>query len=112
MFFTWIGNNYSWQFFLLPICVSLGCILLSVAVNAVMKHVLEMVLPTVPGLTNSTTPLHFPEPFHPVARGDAEVYAKSAEVEGGTVAVKDSFKNGNGSEDSARPSGSEVETVV
>lgn len=29
MYYTWIGNNYAWQFFLVPMGVSLGCMLLS-----------------------------------------------------------------------------------
>jgi solute:Na+ symporter, SSS family len=37
MFYTWIGNGYAWQFFLVPLCVSLGSILLCIGVNFGLK---------------------------------------------------------------------------
>ena len=33
MFYTWIGNGYAWQFFLVPLGVALGSILLCVGLN-------------------------------------------------------------------------------
>ena len=33
MFYTWIGNGYAWQFFLVPMGVSLGSILLACGLN-------------------------------------------------------------------------------
>jgi hypothetical protein len=38
MFYTWIGNGYQWQFFLVPLCVSLGCIGLSIFANVAISH--------------------------------------------------------------------------
>jgi Na+/proline symporter len=34
-FFTWIGNGYAWDFFLIPFCVSIGTILLTSAITFV-----------------------------------------------------------------------------
>jgi Na+/proline symporter len=37
MFYTWIGNGYAWQFFLVPLGVSLGSILLCIGLNFGLK---------------------------------------------------------------------------
>lgn len=39
MYYTWIGNNYGWQFFLVPACVSLGCLILCGFMFFLMKDV-------------------------------------------------------------------------
>jgi hypothetical protein len=33
MNYTWMGNGYAWDFFLIPLCVSLGCLKLCAALN-------------------------------------------------------------------------------
>lgn len=39
MYYTWIGNDYKWQFFLVPLGVSLGSMLLCIALVVMMKEV-------------------------------------------------------------------------
>ena len=39
MHYTWLGNGYAWDFFLVPACVSLGCMLLCIAIFAFFAHV-------------------------------------------------------------------------
>jgi hypothetical protein len=39
MYYTWIGNGYAWDFFLVPACVSLGSLLLSAGFFALLKDV-------------------------------------------------------------------------
>lgn len=39
MHYTWLGNGYAWDFFLVPACVSLGCLLLTGCMFALMKDV-------------------------------------------------------------------------
>ena len=36
MHFTWMGNNYNWKYLLVPICVSIGLMLLCAGVNFVL----------------------------------------------------------------------------
>lgn len=47
MFYTWIGNGYQWQFFLVPLCVSLGCIGVCIFVNLMIEifKLRQVVLP-------------------------------------------------------------------
>ena len=39
MHYTWLGNGYAWDFFLVPACVSLGCMLLCIGMFALFAHV-------------------------------------------------------------------------
>lgn len=39
MHYTWLGNGYAWDFFLVPACVSLGCMLLCIGIFALFAHV-------------------------------------------------------------------------
>jgi len=39
MHYTWLGNGYAWDFFLVPACVSLGCMLLCIAIFGFCEHV-------------------------------------------------------------------------
>lgn len=39
MHYTWLGNGYAWDFFLVPACVSLGCLILTGSLFALMKDV-------------------------------------------------------------------------
>jgi len=62
MFYTWIGNGYAWQFFLVPFGVSIGCLLLSVAFFFLMNKVKRYRKPAVPGFTSPAThPTLFPQ---------------------------------------------------
>lgn len=39
MHYTWLGNGYAWDFFLVPACVSLGCLILTGCMFALIKDV-------------------------------------------------------------------------
>lgn len=54
MFYTWIGNNYSWDFFLVPFGVSIGCVMLSIGANVIIEKC-GFLWPSVPGFTASAT---------------------------------------------------------
>lgn len=54
MFYTWIGNGYAWQFFLVPLGVSLGSILLCIGLNFGLKKMNKKQL-SVPGLVAPAT---------------------------------------------------------
>jgi len=61
MFYTWIGNGYAWQFFLIPICVSIGAMLLCGCVNWLVKRFAKK-QPAVPGFVAAAThPGMFPD---------------------------------------------------
>lgn len=65
LFYTWIGNNYGWQFFLVPMGVSLGSILLCVGINAVLMHVFKFHAKPLPGFAADAT--------HPELLGTSKV---------------------------------------
>ncbi len=82
MFYTWIGNGYAWQFFLVPLGVALGSILLCMGLNFGLKKLAakkERTYFAVPGFVAPAT--------HP------DLY--SADVVAGLTRPGDS-KNANG----------------
>jgi len=54
MFYTWIGNGYAWQFFLVPLGVNLGSILLCIGLNFGLKKLKTKQL-GLPGLVAPAT---------------------------------------------------------
>lgn len=49
MFYTWIGNGYQWQFFLVPLCVSVGCVGVSILINFLWSIVNAPTVDNIPG---------------------------------------------------------------
>lgn len=89
LFYTWIGNNYGWQFFLVPMGVSLGSILLCVGINAVWKHVLKFQATKVPGFTAvATHPELFPSLQKVELSPDSAVMKSSSSDEGSDSKLK------------------------
>jgi SSS family solute:Na+ symporter len=88
MFYTWIGNNYAWQFFLVPLCVSLGSILLCIGINLIWQKMNKKQL----SVRGFTAPATHPDQF------SADVVAGLAHP-GDEVVKKPSFDGSDGKED-------------
>ncbi len=86
LFFTWIGNGYIWQFFLLPLSISLGCIGLCVGVNLLLNRFVAK-RPEVPGFTSHVThPGAFPAGAEEGAEGEGAGAADGSPKKGDDAA--------------------------
>jgi hypothetical protein len=47
MWYTWYGNGYAWQYFVVPIATSLGAVIFCIAIGYVLTEVLHFAKPIV-----------------------------------------------------------------
>lgn len=58
MNYTWLGNFYSWQYFLIPVCVSIGSVMLTSALNYLWIHYAAKKPIALPGFVSCATHPH------------------------------------------------------
>eukprot|EP00887_Chlorella_sp_A99_P003633 scaffold7.g3633.t1 len=101
MRYTWLGNNYAWRFFLVPICTSIGMLFLCGAFNWGLQKALGR-KPAVRGFTAPAThPTLFPDwrpDVLPVEEEEARRAAAAAERGGADDLAKGSERRGSSEE--------------